>query len=103
MLAGHGDTLTAVQRLEGNAEAVFENTGLNRLNAADLKRDREDVQRQFDTMGAAMSLNQTNLHIDAKAAFAETSYLNQPSARLPGFAARDKTMLRIKLECVTKR
>jgi uncharacterized protein YoxC len=57
MLAGHGDQLNAIQRLEGNAEAVFENTGLSKLSAAQQKIDREDAQRQFDAMAAAMKLS----------------------------------------------
>ena len=56
MLAGHGAGLTDIQRLEGNAEAVFENTALKSLSAADLTRDREDVQREFDAMAAAMKI-----------------------------------------------
>ncbi len=64
MLAGNGDTLTAIQRLEGNAEAVFENTGLNKLSAADQARDREDAQREFDAIAAAMKIDQTALGID---------------------------------------
>ena len=47
MLAGDAATLTFIQRLEGNAEAVFENTGLNALDAATQARDREDAQREF--------------------------------------------------------
>ena len=56
MLAGHGASLTDVQRLEGNAEAVFENTALKGLDAADLTRDREDAQREYDAIAAAIKL-----------------------------------------------
>ena len=55
MLAGQGGGLTAVQRLEGNAEAVFENTGLAKLSATVQARDRADVQREFDAISAAMA------------------------------------------------
>ena len=54
MKAGQGSSLNNVQRLEGNAEAVFENTGLKSLSAQQLSTDRQDVQRSFDAMYAAM-------------------------------------------------
>lgn len=75
MQAGQGGQLTAIQRLEGNAEAVFENTALANLSPAKLARDREDAQRQFDAMGAAMAINQKLYGIDPKAALTEHSYL----------------------------
>lgn len=58
MLAGNGSSLTAVQRMEGNAEAVFDNTGLSNLkryNAAKQESFREDAAREFDAIGAAMT------------------------------------------------
>jgi hypothetical protein len=75
MLAGHGDQLTAIQRLEGNAEAVFENTGLSKLSVAQQRIDREDAQRQFDAMAAAMKINEKTLHIDPNKPFDAHSYL----------------------------
>lgn len=54
MKAGQGSSLNDIQRLEGNAEAVFENTGLKSLSAAQLSTDRQDVQREFDALEAAM-------------------------------------------------
>jgi hypothetical protein len=54
MKAGAGATLNDIQRLEGNAQAVFENTGLKNLTAAQQATARQDVQRQFDAMYAAM-------------------------------------------------
>jgi len=54
MKAGNGASLNDIQRLEGNAEAVFENTGLKNLTAAQQAVDRQDVQRQFDAMYAGM-------------------------------------------------
>ena len=54
MKAGQGSSLNDIQRLEGNAEAVFENTGLKNLSATQLSTDRQDVQRQFDALDAAM-------------------------------------------------
>ncbi len=57
MLAGNGASLTDIQRLEGNAEAVFENTCLAKLGAAAQAIDREDVQREFDAIAAAMTLD----------------------------------------------
>ncbi len=75
MLAGHGDQLTAVQRMEGNAEAVFENTNLSKLDAKTQIRDREDLQREYDAISGAMIINASVLHIDMKAAFTQSSYL----------------------------
>ncbi len=75
MLAGHGDTLTAIQRLEGNAEAVFENTGLINQSEAVLARDRMDVQREYDAMAAAMKIDQTLYGIDPAKALTEGSYI----------------------------
>ena len=54
MLAGNASSLSPVQRLEGNAEAVFENTGLKNLTAGQQAADREDAQREFDAIAAAM-------------------------------------------------
>ena len=71
MLAGRGGTLTAIQRLEGNAEAVFDNTGLSKLNAATQARDREDLQREFDAMAGALS----KAGIDASKPLSVASYL----------------------------
>src|SRR5208283_6068158 len=48
-------SLTPLQRLEGNAEAVFMNTGLKNLSAAQQAVDREDAQREFDAITAAMT------------------------------------------------
>lgn len=76
MKAGHGDTLTALQRLEGNAEAVFENTGLSKLSTTQQAIDREDVQRQFDAM-AAVSPTLTTV---GGPAFTETTYLSMEHA-----------------------
>ncbi len=53
MKAGQGSSLNDIQRLEGNAEAVFENTGLKNLTAEQLSIGRQDAQRQFDAMYAA--------------------------------------------------
>lgn len=75
MLAGNGHQLTAVQRMEGNAEAVFENTNLSKLDAKTQIRDREDLQREFDAISGAMIINASLLHIDMKAAFTQSSYL----------------------------
>jgi hypothetical protein len=71
MLAGHASTLNDIQRLEGNAEAVFLNTGIKKLTAAEQERDREDVQREYDAIAAAMKLAGVN---DRKA-LTEQSYL----------------------------
>ena len=75
MLAGHGSSLAAWQRIAGNAEAVFENTGLSKLDAATQVRDREDLQRFFDAEAAAMSINARTLGISASKPFTEQTYL----------------------------
>lgn len=71
MLTGDPSTLTFIQRLEGNAEAVFENTGLSKLDATTQVRDREDVQRDLDAVAAAMN----QLGLDPKAALTTSGYL----------------------------
>ena len=75
MLAGNGASLTATQRMEGNAEAVFENTGLNALPEAVENRDRVDVQREIDAIAAAMQTDQSLYGIDPTAPLTEASYL----------------------------
>lgn len=75
MLAGKAGTLTPVQRLEGNAEAVFERTGISKLSAADQAQYREDAQRQFDAIAAAMAINQQKYGTDPSAPLTEVTYL----------------------------
>ena len=75
MLAGHGDTLTPLQRLEGNAEAVFENTGISNASAAQEEYARETLQRTFNAVYAAMQIDQQTLGISSTAAFTQHSYL----------------------------
>jgi len=75
MLNGKAALLSPVARLEGNAEAVFENTGLKNLSAACQARDREDAQREFDAIGAAMAMNQQTMQIDPNVPLTEHSYL----------------------------
>ena len=55
MVDGLASQLSPIQRMEGNAEAVFENTGLSKLSAALQARDREDVQREIDAIAGAMT------------------------------------------------
>ena len=55
MLDGQGGSLTAIQRLEGNAEAVFDNTTLHTYSASKLAAWREDLQREYDAIAAAMA------------------------------------------------
>ncbi len=76
MLSGQVNQLTPVQRLEGNAQAVFVNTGLNNLSAAQQAVDRQDAQREFDAIAAAMQINQQTLGIDPTKPFTETTYLD---------------------------
>jgi len=74
MLAGHGASLTLEQRLEGNAEAIFLNTGLNTLSATQQGIDRMDIQREFDALGAAISITQATLGITIST-FTQQSYI----------------------------
>ena len=75
MLAGHGDTLNALQRMEGNAEAVVENTLAASLPVASLALFRQDAQREFDATYAAMVINQSTYGIDPTAQFNAYTYL----------------------------
>jgi len=75
MLAGKSASLTPIQRLEGNAEAVFENTGLRGLSAAELARDREDAQRCFDAVAGAMSSNQAAFGTRPESPLTERTYV----------------------------
>jgi len=75
MLQGRGASLTAIQRLEGNAEAVFENTGLTKWwSASQTAMARADLQRQFDAMAAAMTIDKS-FGYDPTAAFTRGSYM----------------------------
>ena len=67
MLAGNGASLTAAQRQAGNAEAVFEATGLTKLSAAAQQTYREDAQRQIDAMAEAARITAAALNIPAQA------------------------------------
>ena len=75
MLAGHGDTLTALQRIEGNAEAVLDKTAARAFTATRLQQFREDLQREFDAIDSAMRTNQTLYGIDPTREFNQYSYL----------------------------
>jgi hypothetical protein len=70
MLSGNFGSLTPLQRWEGNAEAVFENTGISKLSATQQEVDREDAQREFDAAWAAMQIN------NAVGPFTNQSYLS---------------------------
>jgi hypothetical protein len=75
MVGGTGGSLTAIQRLEGNAEAVFEATGLTKLTAAQQQIDRSDVQRQIDAMAGAIAIDAAKLNIPSQAVLLAGSYL----------------------------
>ena len=70
-----GKSLTPIQHLEANAEAVFENTGLSKLSAAQQAIDREDAQREFDAIAAAMQIDYTKFAIDPSKPLDQHSYL----------------------------
>ena len=71
MQAGKAATLNDIQRLEGNAEAVFLNTALSKLSTAQQAVDRADVQREFDALAAAMQTAGVSLN----APLTQQSYL----------------------------
>lgn len=75
MRAGHADTLTAVQRMEGNAESVMENTGAAKLSATSQAMLRQDLQREYDTIGAAMRIDQAQYGVDPAAPVNAYSFL----------------------------
>jgi hypothetical protein len=75
MLAGKGNTLTATQRLEGNAEAVFENTGISQQPEPLEAQYRMDVQREIDAIAGAMSIDQTTYGIDPSQPLTESTYI----------------------------
>lgn len=62
MQSGKGSTLNDIQRLEGNAQAVFLNTGLAKLSSTQQAIDRADVQREFDALAGAMQLAGVSLN-----------------------------------------
>ena len=88
LVTNGGAGLTAEQRLEANAEAVFENTNLSKLSAAVQQRDREDAQRQFDAEFQAMR----NAGINTNAPLTNTSYI-QMEHSLQGNAALEELAL----------
>ena len=75
MQSGKAGNLTAIQRLEGNAEAVIENTNAIKLTASSLAAFRMDAQRAFDALDGAMRLNQATYGIDPSALFTAATYL----------------------------
>ena len=94
MLAGNGASLTATQRMEGNAEAVFENTQINNMwqDAAREAAYRADVQREIDAISGAMKINQASYGTDPNAPLTEASYL-QLGTTLRGNVALEELAL----------
>ena len=70
-----GAALNPLQHWEANAEAVLENTGASKLPAAKQEAFREDAQREFDAVWAAMQINAQTLGLSASAPFTTHSYL----------------------------
>ena len=75
MLAGHADLLSPLQRIQGNAEAVLENTKADKLGATRLGALREDLQREFDAIDKAMKINEVKYGIDPTREFNTYTYL----------------------------
>ena len=71
MQAGRGAELNDVQRLAGNAQAVFENTDLKFQPEAQLSVDRQDVQKVLDAVYAAM----IGAGVDPSSTLTEDQYL----------------------------
>lgn len=80
--------LTNVQRLEGNIEGIFLNTGLHSLSAAQQATDRMDIQRQLDALSVAM----VTAGVGPQAQFTATSY-RATSLVLQGNADLDELAL----------
>jgi hypothetical protein len=74
MLSGHASQLTAIQRLEGNAEALLENTGLAKLSLSQQEAFRVDVQREYDAIAAAQQIAQATLGTNPNAPLTVQSY-----------------------------
>ena len=71
MKAGRGAELNDVQRLAGNAQAVFENTDLKFQPEAQLSVDRQDVQKVLDAVYAAT----IGAGVDPSSTLTEDQYL----------------------------
>ncbi len=80
--------LTNIQRLEGNIEGIFLNTGLAKLSASQLATDRMDIQRQLDALSAAMVI----AGVGPQAQFTDISY-HATSLVLQGNANLDELAL----------
>jgi hypothetical protein len=76
MIGGHGTSLAPTQRLEAQAEAMFINTGLGTLSATLQNTVREDVQREIDVIGAALTIDQSALGINPNLPLTAQTYLD---------------------------
>lgn len=75
MQSGDFGSLTPVQKLEGNAEAVFQNSNITYADAATQQSYREDAQREFDAIAAAMKINQGKYGTRINRVFNAKSYI----------------------------
>lgn len=76
MIDGNSASLTSTERLEAQAQAVFNYTTLSQLPSNQQAVIREDVQREIDVIGAAMQIDQSTLGIDPTAPLTAQSYLD---------------------------
>jgi hypothetical protein len=76
MINGQGATLTPTERLEGQAQALFQFTGLGTLSTALQAQVREDVQREIDVIGWGLAQDQTLYGIDPNAPLTAQTYLD---------------------------
>jgi len=76
MIDGQSASLTPTERLEGQAQAMFQFTGLGTLSATQQAVIREDVQREIDVIGAAQTIDQTTLGINPAAPLTAQTYLD---------------------------
>jgi hypothetical protein len=72
MQNGQGASLNDIQRLEGNAQAVFDNTALSKLSTSQLSTDRQDTQRELDAIFASM----VGSNVSLNAPMTKTQYLS---------------------------
>jgi hypothetical protein len=93
MQSGDYGSLTPIQKLEGNAEAVFQNTNITYADTAAQQTYREDAQRQFDAIAAAMKINQSKFGTKLSRVFNAKSYI-----QLENTVQSDPALLELSLQ-----
>ena len=93
LLTTGGAGMTPWQRLEANAEALFENTGAGYADQATIQRAREDVQRVIDAEAAAAAAAGVNI-----SAPLDVSEVLQMESVLHGTSQFDETLGELALQ-----